>query len=64
MFYDPLIGKLVVHGSGRAAAIDEMRHAIDGCAIQGLKTNLDAHTRILADERFTSGAYDTSFLGK
>ncbi|HXJ65180.1 MAG TPA: biotin carboxylase N-terminal domain-containing protein [Actinomycetota bacterium] len=64
MFYDPLIGKLVVHSDERASAIEEMRHAVAGTTIEGLKTNLEVHVRILEDERFTSGAYDTSLLGK
>jgi acetyl-CoA carboxylase biotin carboxylase subunit len=64
MFYDPLIGKLVVHGGDRAAAIDAMRRAVDACAVGGPKTNLEAHARIMRDERFVSGSYDTSLLGK
>ncbi len=64
MFYDPLIGKLVVREDDRAAAIEAMRHAVRGTVIEGLKTNLPTHARILDDERFTSGMYDTSFLGK
>jgi acetyl-CoA carboxylase biotin carboxylase subunit len=64
MFYDPLIGKLVVREPDRPAAMEAMRHAVRGTAIEGLKTNLDAHARILDDERFTSGMYDTSLLGK
>ncbi|HEY7282643.1 MAG TPA: biotin carboxylase N-terminal domain-containing protein [Actinomycetota bacterium] len=64
MFYDPLIGKLVVLGDDRKAAIEAMGHAVDGTLIAGLKTNLEAHARILRDERFISGAYDTSLLGK
>jgi acetyl-CoA carboxylase biotin carboxylase subunit len=64
MFYDPLIGKLVVRGDDRAAATEAMRRVVTGCRIEGLKTNLEAHARILEDERFVSGRYDTSLLGK
>jgi acetyl-CoA carboxylase biotin carboxylase subunit len=64
MFYDPLIGKLVVREDDRSAAIEAMRHAVRGTVIEGLKTNLEAHARILGNERFTSGMYDTSMLGK
>jgi len=64
MFYDPLIGKLVVREDDRATAIEAMRHTLRGTVIEGPKTNLEAHARILDDERFTSGMYDTSLLGK
>jgi acetyl-CoA carboxylase biotin carboxylase subunit len=63
MFYDPLIGKLIVHGGNRHSAV--MRARIVGdLEIEGLKTNILALARIVRDERFVSGAYDTSLLGK
>jgi acetyl-CoA carboxylase biotin carboxylase subunit len=64
MFYDPLIGKVIVHGGGRRMALMEMRMALDDLRIEGLKTNLPALRAVLEDERFTSGDYDTGLLGK
>jgi acetyl-CoA carboxylase biotin carboxylase subunit len=63
MFYDPLIGKLVSFGADRAGAIEQMRTALVGMTIAGLKTNIETHLRVLADDRFVSGAYDTGLLG-
>jgi acetyl-CoA carboxylase biotin carboxylase subunit len=64
MFYDPLIGKLVVHGSNREDAIGRARRALRATLIEGVKSNIDTHLRILDDERFVSGRYDTGLLGK
>ena len=62
MYYDPLIGKLVVHGGSRSGTLglNWILHDFD---IGGVKTNLPLHRRILEDERFRSGEYDTSLLG-
>ncbi len=63
MFYDPLIGKIVVHAADRASAIEAMRQALEATVIEGPRTNVAAHLRILADERFRRGEYDTGLLG-
>jgi acetyl-CoA carboxylase biotin carboxylase subunit len=64
MFYDPLIGKLVIHGADRDDAIANARAAVRATVIEGVRSNLDTHLRILDDERFVSGRYDTGLLGK
>ncbi|MBI4260099.1 MAG: ATP-grasp domain-containing protein [Actinobacteria bacterium] len=64
MFYDPLIGKLVVGGEGREGAVAAMRAAVEGTRIDGVKTNLPALLRVLAGEPFASGRYDTGLLGQ
>ena len=63
MFYDPLIGKFVVRGGDRANAVASAG-LIRDLEIEGLKTNVPALARIVRDERFVSGGYDTSLLGK
>lgn len=63
MFYDPLIGKMVAHAADRTASILAMREALEDTVIEGLKTNVAAHLRVLGDERFLSGDYDTGLLG-
>ncbi len=63
MFYDPLIGKVVAHAEDRPSAIEAMRRALEAMVIEGPKTNLAAHLRVLSDERFRSGRYDTGLLG-
>jgi len=64
MFYDPLIGKLVSIGADRQGAIDQMLRALDATVLEGPKSNIETHRRVLSDERFVSGAYDTGLLGK
>jgi acetyl-CoA carboxylase biotin carboxylase subunit len=64
MFYDPLIGKVVVHGGSRPMALTEMSMALEDLRIEGPKTNLPALQAVVSDERFRAGDYDTGLLGK
>jgi acetyl-CoA carboxylase biotin carboxylase subunit len=61
-FYDSLIAKLVVHGRDRAEAIARMRRALEMFVVEGIKTSLPLHQRILADADFEAGRLDTHFL--
>jgi acetyl-CoA carboxylase biotin carboxylase subunit len=61
-FYDSLIGKLIVHASNRDRAIIRMQRALEECVIEGPKTTIGFHQAILADKKFQSGDFDTSFL--
>jgi acetyl-CoA carboxylase biotin carboxylase subunit len=63
MHYDPLIGKVVVLGQDRPAAIASMRRALEALVLEGPKTNVATHLRVLADRRFATGEYDTALLG-
>jgi acetyl-CoA carboxylase biotin carboxylase subunit len=63
MFYDPLIGKLVSFGADRHGAIGQMLRALEATVLEGPKTNIATHRRVLTDERFVSGDYDTGLLG-
>jgi acetyl-CoA carboxylase biotin carboxylase subunit len=62
MYYDPLIGKVIAHdgwsGTTNAGPI------LDAVRIEGIKTNILALAAVWRDERFRSGNYDTSLLGK
>ena len=60
--YDSLVGKLIVHGPDRAAALDGARAALEALRIGGRRTTRELHLRILAHPRFRSGAYDVDFL--
>ena len=61
-YYDSLIAKLVAHGRDRAEAIARMHGALDGFVVQGIKTTIPLHKRILADPQFVAGKFDTHFL--
>ena len=61
-YYDSLIAKMVVHDDDRPAAIERMRRCLELTVIEGVKTTLPLHLRILADPDFRNGRYNTRFL--
>ncbi len=61
-FYDSLIAKIITHGNTRYEAITRMRRALDEFIIEGIKTTIPFHQKILKNEKFLRGEYDTSFL--
>jgi acetyl-CoA carboxylase, biotin carboxylase subunit len=62
--YDSMIGKLIVHGKTREEAINRMKRALGEFVIEGIDTNIDFQFRILGNEVFESGSYDTGFIPK
>jgi len=60
--YDSMIGKLIVHGENREEAIAKMRRALDEYIIEGIKTSIPLHKRILEDPGFLKGKFSTNFL--
>ena len=64
VFYDSMIGKLIVHGDDRDAARLGMIKALESFGIEGIKTTIPVHLQILADEAFASGDYDTGFIAR
>ncbi len=63
-FYDSLIAKLVVWGENREHAIARGRRALEEFVVEGIKTTIPFHLKVLEDERFVSGNFDTGFLDK
>ncbi len=61
-YYDSLIAKLVVHGHDRDEAIRRMRRALEMFVIEGIATSIPVHEKILAEQDFCAGKFDTSFL--
>lgn len=64
IYYDPMIAKLIVHGTDRADAIQRMIRAIDDFEIVGFETTLSFCRYVMEHEAFTSGNFDTGFVGK
>jgi len=60
--YDSLIAKLIVHAETREDAIKRMARALDEYIIEGIKTTIPFHKRIMANKDFIEGNIDTSFL--
>src|SRR3984957_3557693 len=60
--YDPMLGKLIAWGSGRAEAIARMKRALGEYYAGGIKTNVALFQRILGSQDFESGAIYTRWL--
>jgi len=61
-YYDSLIAKILVHGSDRAEAIVRGRRALEMTRVEGIKTSIPLHLKILDDEDFAAGRIDTHFM--
>ncbi|MCX8035986.1 MAG: acetyl-CoA carboxylase biotin carboxylase subunit [Candidatus Sumerlaeia bacterium] len=61
-YYDSLIAKLIVYDHDRPSALARMERALDEFVIEGVKTTIPFHLRVLRDERFRKGDYDVTFL--
>jgi acetyl-CoA carboxylase biotin carboxylase subunit len=61
-YYDSLIGKLIVHAPTRLEAIMVMRRALDELVIEGVKTTIPLHKRIMRDADFINGKVDTTWV--
>jgi acetyl-CoA carboxylase biotin carboxylase subunit len=60
--YDSLVAKVIAHGASRAEAIARMRRALAEFLLEGIKSTIPFHARLLTDPRFVEGAYSTTFL--
>jgi acetyl-CoA carboxylase biotin carboxylase subunit len=61
-YYDSMIAKVIVHAPNRKAAISRMRRALEMMIVEGIKTNIPLHHKILHDEDFVRGNIDTNFM--
>lgn len=58
-----LLGKLVVYARTREETLRKLRAALCELVIDGIPTNIEDQLGIIADDRFTSGDYDLTFMG-
>jgi acetyl-CoA carboxylase biotin carboxylase subunit len=61
-YYDSMIAKIIVHGRDRQEAIARMRRTLEMTVIEGIKTTIPLHLRILNDAEFQAGRLSTSFM--
>jgi acetyl-CoA carboxylase biotin carboxylase subunit len=61
-YYDSLMGKLIVHGATRTEALARLRVALSEMRVEGVKTNLPLHHRIMNDAGFAAGGVDIHHL--
>ncbi len=64
IYYDPMIAKLITHGTDRADAIEKMKRAIADYLIVGVETTLPFCRFVMNHEAFVSGKFDTHFVNK
>jgi propionyl-CoA carboxylase alpha chain len=64
MFYDPMIAKLCTWAPTRAAAIEEMRGALDAFEVEGIGHNLPFLAAVMDHPRFVSGEITTAFIAE
>ena len=60
--YDSLVAKLVVHGATRAQAIARMKRCLNEMVVDGIKTTIPLHARIMDDPEFQAGDYTIHWL--
>ncbi len=61
-FYDPLLAKIIAHGSDRATAIRHLQAALTETRVSGIKTNLEFLRRIVSSRSFAGDNVTTAFL--
>jgi acetyl-CoA carboxylase biotin carboxylase subunit len=61
-YYDPMIAKLIISGATRDETIQRAAAALDAFVVDGIKTNIPLHRRIVADAAFRAGELNTRFL--
>jgi acetyl-CoA carboxylase biotin carboxylase subunit len=63
-YYDSMIAKIIVHGRDRQEAIARMRRTLEMTVIEGIKTTIPLHLRILSDPEFVAGKLSTAFMDR
>ncbi len=61
-YYDSLIAKVVVHGRDRQEAVARMRRTLEMTVIEGIRTSVPLHLKILDDPDFQAGRLNTAFM--
>ena len=64
VYYDSLIAKLIVWGPDREAARKGMIRALESFKVEGVKTTIPAHVKIMQSPEFSEGDYDTGFIAR
>jgi acetyl-CoA carboxylase, biotin carboxylase subunit len=61
-FYDSMIAKVIVHARTRELAIARMKRALEAMVVEGIKTTIPLHLKIMDDPRFRAGDISTNFM--
>jgi acetyl-CoA carboxylase, biotin carboxylase subunit len=60
--YDSMIAKVIATGQSREEVLLRMKRALQEFVIEGVKTTIPFHIKLMDDERFKSGNFNTSFM--
>jgi acetyl-CoA carboxylase biotin carboxylase subunit len=60
--YDSMVAKLIVHGANRNECLMRLRRALDEFVIEGIKTTLPLHRKLVRTQTFIDGSYDIRWL--
>jgi len=63
-YYDSMVGKLIVHGAQRAETLRGAARALAGLKLDGVRTTIPLHLRLLEDGAFREGRYDIDYLAR
>ena len=61
-YYDSMICKLICHGRNRMEAIQRMNRSLDEFVIEGIKTTIPLHKKLLSHEKFINSDFNVSWL--
>jgi acetyl-CoA carboxylase biotin carboxylase subunit len=63
-YYDSLVAKIITYGRDRQEAIARMRRTLEMTVIDGIRTSIPLHLKILQDPDFLAGRMNTSFMDR
>jgi acetyl-CoA carboxylase biotin carboxylase subunit len=63
-YYDSMIAKIIVHGRDRQEALARMRRTLEMTVVEGIKTTIPLHLKIMSDPDFVAGRLSTSFMDR
>ncbi len=63
-YYDSLIAKIMTYGRDRQEAVARMRRTLEMTVIEGIKTNVPLHLKVLAEADFQAGRLNTAFMSR
>jgi acetyl-CoA carboxylase biotin carboxylase subunit len=61
-YYDSLVAKLIVKAKSREEVVEKMYHTLDEFIIEGIHTTIPFHKKLMKNEQFMSGVFDTKFV--
>jgi acetyl-CoA carboxylase, biotin carboxylase subunit len=61
-YYDSLVAKLIVKAKSREEVVEKMYHALDEFIIEGIHTTIPFHKKLMLNDKFRSGVFDTRFI--